>query len=263
MNLFNSPFLLISRSQSIIAAAFLIVVAATTFAQPLVPVDPEVSNESPHFLGAAALPPLPNDYSENFDTYAGSAATVPFGWSVSFTGTANFGGTNAGTSSAGGAYAYGAGSDFSFGALHTGTTGLITLAVNLINDTGSTLTSLTIQWNYEQWRFANTSGFDLSGTGALAGDATLNAADFTGATSGSAGAQTPVSLTLTGLSIAPGASYGLSWVTTDATGADNGIAIDDFAISAGSPIPELSTIQMLFLGGALLTGLSRLRRKLS
>lgn len=269
MNLPRNPTLhCVLRSKLVIVGAIVLLASSVSLlAQPIISLNLEDGGSRPRSIGSEIsgpkrLPPLPDDYSQDFDTYAGTAATVPLGWSVSFTGTANFGGANSGSSSAGAAYAYGTGSDFSFGALHTGTTGLITLAVASINDTGSTLTSLTIQWNYEQWRFANTSGFDLSGTGALAGNVTLNAADFAGAATGTSPTQIPISLTLSGLSIAPGVSYGLSWVTTDASGSDNGVAIDDFAISAGSPIPEPATIAMFVLGAGLLVGIRRFRCKL-
>lgn len=246
--------------------------AASTplFSQPLISLSLEHRDEmlrsrAPDIWNANGLPPLPNDYSQDFDAYAGTPATIPFGWTVSFSGNAVFNGTGAGTSATGGAWAYGTGSDFSFGALRTATPGNLTLAVALVNDTGATITDLTIQWNYEQWRYANISGFDLSGTGTLAGNVTVNAADFAGSASGTSGTPTatPISLTLSGLSIAPDATFGLSWVTTDASGSDNGIGIDDFAISAGSPVPELSTIPMVILGGGLLIGMRRFLRKVS
>src|SRR6266481_6739550 len=203
MNLLRNPTLhCVLRSKLVIVGAIVLLASSVSLlAQPIISLNLEDGGSRPRSIGpevsgSKRLSPLPDDYSQDFDGYGGTAVTVPLGWSVSFTGTANFGGTNSGSSSTGAAYAYGTGSDFSFGALHTGTTGLITLAVAFINDTGSTLTSLTIQWNYEQWRFANTSGLDLTGTGALAGNASVEAADFTGTTSGSAAAQTPISLTL-------------------------------------------------------------------
>lgn len=272
MNLLKSCTLVRTSWSGFVVAASAFLVAASTnlFAQPLISLNLEHRGESLYSIAsdtwnASSLPPLPNDYSQDFDTYVGTAATIPLGWTVSFTGSAVFNGAGTGTSATGGAWAYGTGSDFSLGALRATTPGNLTLAVALVNDTGATITDLTIQWNYEQWRYVNTSGFDLSGTGSLAGNATVNAADFAGGATGTNGTptSTPISLTLSGLSIAPGAAFGLSWVTTDASGSDNGVSIDDFAISAGSPVPELSTIPTVFLGGALLIGMHRFRRKLS
>jgi hypothetical protein len=210
-------------------------------------------------------------YSQNFNTYAGSAATIPTGWSIAFSGTATYNGQGNGGMGTAGAWAYGTtgGTDFAFGALRGATPGNLTLAVGFVNNTGSTITSLTFTWNYEQWRYANTTGFDLSGTGALAGNAIVNAADFVGLAVGTGGngtpTSTPISLTVSGLSIAPGATYGLSWVTTlPAMGnAGNGIAIDDFNLNLGAVIPEPSTWAMITLGAVLLLGVQCLRRKKS
>jgi len=185
-------------------------------------------------------------YTQNANSFLGTAVTVPAGWAYSFSGTSTYSGVGTGTSATGGAWAYGTGGENSFGALRSGTPGDITLSVNFVNNTGSTLTDLVIAFNYEQWRFANTSGWDLSGTGGLAGVALVNAADFAGVAVGPGPTSTPISLNLTGLSIANGATFGLSWLTTDATGSDNGVAVDDFSLSA--PVPEPSVYMLLGVG---------------
>ncbi len=140
-------------------------------------------------------------YTQNANSFAGTAVTVPAGWSYAFSGTATYNGVGTGTSATGGAWAYGLAGDNSFGALRSGTPGNITLAVNFTNNTGSTLTDLVISFNYEQWRFANTSGWDLSGTGGLAGVAAVNSADFVGSAMGVNGTptSTPIAITLSGI----------------------------------------------------------------
>jgi hypothetical protein len=179
-------------------------------------------------------------YSQNFNSYAGSAATMPTGWSATFNGTLAYKGTNAGTTTTGGAYAFGTSPDFSLGAVRSGSADPgITYIGSFTNGTGATITSLTLTWNYEQYRGAgNTSGWDLTGTGALASNAILNAQDFVGATSVSGTTSTSISFTLTGLSIAPGAAFGFSWATTDLGGADNDVGIDDFSMQAVTAVPE-------------------------
>ena len=200
-------------------------------------------------------------YTQNANSFAGTLVTVPAGWAYSFSGTATFNGVGTGTSATGGAWAYGLLGENSFGALRSGTPGNITLTVNFTNNTGSTLTDLVIAFNYEQWRYANTSGWDLSGTGGLAGVAMGNSADFVGSATGTSGTptSTPILLTLTGLSIANGTNFGLSWLTTDPTGSDNGVALDDFSLAA---IPEPS-VYMLLGVGILLCGQRFLRRRKS
>ncbi len=198
-------------------------------------------------------------YTQNANSFVGTAATVPVGWSYAFTGTATYNGVGTGTSATGGAWAYGLAGENSFGALRSATPGNITLAVNFTNNTGSTLTDLVITFNYEQWRFANTSGWDLSGTGGLAGVAAVNSADFVGSAIGVNGTptSTPIVITLSGLSIANGANFGLSWLTTDVTGADNGVALDDFTLGS---VPEPSVYVLLGVG-LLFCGQRFLRRR--
>jgi hypothetical protein len=200
-------------------------------------------------------------YTQDANSFAGTLVTVPAGWSFAFSGASTFNGVGNGSSNVGGAWAYGLLGENSFGALRSSTPGNLTLAVNFTNNTGSTLTDLVIAFNYEQWRFANTSGWDLSGTGGLAGVSMVNTADFVGSATGVNGVptSTPILLTLTGLSIANGANFGLSWLTTDTTGADNGVSVDDFSLSV---VPEPS-IYMLLGVGILLCGQRFLRRSKS
>jgi hypothetical protein len=124
-------------------------------------------------------------YSQNFDSYTGTALTIPSGWNVSFEGTVVYNGIGTGTSTTGGAWAYGISGDYSLGALRSGTPGNITLSVSFTNNTGKAINDITIQWNYEQWRYANTSGFNVSGTGVLTGNSNLDNQDFVGLASGS------------------------------------------------------------------------------
>lgn len=201
-------------------------------------------------------------YSQNFNSYAGSLATVPSGWAVSFSGTATYSGTGTGTSNVGGAWAYGSASEFSFGALRSGTPGNITLSVNFQNNTGSTIDSLTFSWDYEQWRYANTSGFDVSGTGGVLGNSTLNSKDFSGVASGTNGTVSTTavsSFTISGLSIANGATFGIQWLTTDGTSSDNGVAIDNFSLSA-TTVPEPQTWALIGIGSAFMIWNLRRRR---
>lgn len=201
-------------------------------------------------------------YTQNFNSYAGTSLSLPANW----TGAGlTFQGTGTGTSNSGGLYAFGSASEFSLGALRSGSnTG--TYTVSFTNGGATNITSLTIGWNYEQWRFANTSGLNVTGTGTLSSNTTLNAKDFAGVASGTNGtvATTAVSsFVLSGLTIAPGASFGLSWATTDATSSDNGVAIDDFSLSAtfaAAPVPEPSTAAAL-LGFTALAGAVGFRRR--
>ena len=198
--------------------------------------------------GQVSITSLPYSKSDNFNTpynpnsLANANATIPAGWTFSSSATAAYRGITASPGTSGGYYGFSNTTDSSLGALRTGAVGNITYTVSFVNNSGSTITALSIAWNYEQWTFNNTSGWDVTGTGQLATNTTLNAADFAGTTTGTAGASTPRSLSLTGLSIANGQSFGITWVTTDPTGGDNAVSIDDFSITASATASSYSGV---------------------
>ncbi len=187
---------------------------------------------------------LPYTKADNFDAYNPTSATtatstIPTGWS--FNGPANYKLRSAGTASAGGFYGFGLNSDYSLGALRSGSTGdTYSYSVNFTNNSGATITELTLSWDYEQWRYANASGWNVTGTGQLSSNATLNSKDFIGSNGGTNGTvyvTSVSSFTLTGLNIAPGQNFGVTWVTTDEPGSDNGISIDNFNMTAKNVVP--------------------------
>lgn len=200
-------------------------------------------------------------YSENFNSFAGTALSMPAGWTASFSGTPTYGGTNGGTTATGGVWAFGTTGEYSLGALRSGTPGNITFDVSFTNNTGSTITSITFTWDYEQYRYQNTSGFTLAGTGALS-LASLSSYSLSGSATGTSGTATvtPVSVTLSSLSISNGSSFGLRWVTTDLSGTDNNLAIDNFSMTATSAVPEPSTYAAL-AGACALGGVMWHRRR--
>ncbi|MES2851118.1 MAG: hypothetical protein V4685_18855, partial [Bacteroidota bacterium] len=188
-------------------------------------------------VGQISLTTIPQSYGEDFNSYAGTAVSIPTGWTGSST---NYRGIGDGSGNSGGAWALGTGGEYCLGSLYSGTNGEITYSVSFTNNTGSTITSLTIAWNYEQWRYANTSGLNCTATGALAGNTTIDALDFTGTASGTNAVvtTTPVaSFTLTGLSITNGSTFGISWITNGAaaSGSDNGAGIDNFSLTVPTP----------------------------
>ncbi|PQJ09087.1 hypothetical protein CJD36_021160 [Flavipsychrobacter stenotrophus] len=181
-------------------------------------------------------------YFENFNSF--SLGTAPLGWSYSGT----FRGTGTGTSNTGGIWCYGAGSDWSMGLLHSGSAGIIYITGSFTNATASTITALTISYNFEQWRYANGSGLVATSAGALAGSsATIQAAlSGSGSASGSSGTvtTTPKTVSLTGLSIAPGAAFSITWTVDDPGGSDNGVSVDDFRMcipNASFPVTAANT----------------------
>jgi uncharacterized repeat protein (TIGR01451 family) len=215
--------------------------------------------------------------TETFDTLSNTAGSttntaLPNGWYI----TEGGGGTrdneqyavDTGGSTTGDTYSYGsaAATDRALGELRSGT--LIPLfGAKFTNNTGATITSLDVSYTGEQWRFGgvhstvadrldfqySTNATDLStGTYLDANSLDFNPPITTGtagALDGNAAAnRTAISSTITGLSIPNGATFFIRLNDVDATGADDGLAIDDFAVTphggiatpTPTPTPSLS-----------------------
>jgi hypothetical protein len=206
--------------------------------------------------------------TENFDTLSNTAGsttntTLPTGWYITESG----GGArdneqyavDTGGSGTGDIYSYGAAAstDRALGALRSGT--LIPLyGAKLTNNTGTTITSLDVTYTGEEWRLGtaartdridfqiSTNATDLS-TGTYTDVDTL---DFTtpdtvtaGAKNGNAAAdRTTITATISSLSIPNGASFFIRWTDLDASGADDGLSVDDFSITpqVGAVTPTLN-----------------------
>ena len=214
----------------------------------------------------ASLTALDTPYTENFDTLAtaGASNALPAGWALEESGTStrNDGNYTAGTGSdnAGDVYAVGSVSstERAFGTLLSGTLTPI-VGASFTNNTGATITSLDISYTGEQWRFgavgrADELDFQYSTTatglnvGAFTGVSALNFVApiqaAVGARDGNAvGNRAAVSGTISGLSIAPGATFWIRWIDFNAAGADDGLAIDDFTLTPHGAVatqPSLS-----------------------
>ncbi|MFD2720857.1 beta strand repeat-containing protein [Hymenobacter monticola] len=224
--------------------------AATTAFTTATPPPPSIS------IAAVNTP-----YSENFNSLAtggtaNSISTLPLGW------TFDEADTNANTtyraddggSATGDTFSYGTGTatERAFGTLASGSL-QSTIGATYTNNTGVPITSLLISYTGELWRLSALSGrldrleFSYSTGGGTFATATytpfsaLNfstptTADFSaavGARNGNAAAnQTAVSGTISGLNIAPGAVFFIRWVDPDLTGNDDGLAIDNFSLTA-------------------------------
>ncbi|HEV7743379.1 MAG TPA: DUF4214 domain-containing protein [Pyrinomonadaceae bacterium] len=210
--------------------------------------------------GSVGLVTLGTPASENFDTLSNTAGsttntTLPTGWYITETG----GGArdneqyavDTGGSTTGDIYSYGAAAatDRALGELRSGT--LIPLfGAKFTNNTGATLTSLDVSYTGEQWRFGGVHStvadrldfqYSLNATDLSTGTyLDANALDFNPpVTTGTAGAldgnaaanRTAVSSSITGLSIPAGATFFIRLNDVDATGADDGLSVDNFSIT--------------------------------
>jgi uncharacterized repeat protein (TIGR01451 family) len=220
-------------------------------------------------LAAAATPPagaqcvsLSGAYTQSFDTLAGSGTTNALaltGWVIDETGSnANdlYTGDN-GATAAGDTYAYGAtgSGERALGGIQSGS--LVPLfGACFTNATGATLDELAIAYTGEQWRLGTLSRADslvfaystdatslTSGTWTTVPALTFTAPTTTGtlgALDGNAsGNRTNLSTTLSSLAIANGASFWIRFTDTNATSADDGLAVDDVSLTpqgGGGPL---------------------------
>jgi hypothetical protein len=192
-------------------------------------------------------------YTEDFDTLAAITSTsLPPGWAISETGTSanDSYGAGTGSSTTGNTYSFGAtgSADRALGAVRT--TGVAsTFGTVVTNATGGTVTQITIEFTGEQWRLGAVGradrldfAYSADGTSIITGAWTeVDALDFTGPiTAGATGAldgnaadnQLLISHTISGLSLLDGGNIWLRWVDFDASGSDDGLAIDNFSLLA-------------------------------
>lgn len=232
------------------------------------------------FAGAPALaqtiPLTGGTYSQDFDTLSNTAgsttnSTLPTGWLLTETGGGARDneqyGVDTGSSNTGDTYSYGASgsTERAFGSLRSGTLASV-IGACFTNATGNTLTSLAVAYTGEEWRLGTAARTDridfqysLDATSLTTGTwVDENALDFitpntatTGAKIGNDAAnRTALSATLGGLSIGNGATFCLRWNDSDASGADDGLAIDDFSINTGGvAVPALAVNDVTIIEG--------------
>lgn len=243
---------------------------------------------SPTHRSAAAtcisLTTLGSAYTQDFNTLAstGTSSTFPTGWALSESGTSANTTYTAGTGSSttGDTYSFGASgnTERAFGGLQSGSL-IPTIGACFTNDTGGTLTSLAITYTGEQWRLGATGradriDFQYSLNATSLADGTwvdVNALDFSspitsgtvGALNGNAAAnRAAISSTVGGLNIASGATFFIRWTDLNASGSDDGLAVDDFSLTPNPP-PSLSIDDVIVLEGDSGTTIARFTVSLS
>lgn len=205
-------------------------------------------------------------YTENFNSLAisGTSSILPAGWLFTEVGTnanTTYSADN-GASNSGNTFSYGSTSttERALGSLQSGSL-ISTLGVAYTNNTGGVITSLVISYTGEMWRAGVTNRnladrldfqYSTDATSLATGVWTdANSLDFSSPNiSVTAGAldgnsitnQVALSFTITGLNIANGATFYLRWTDFNIASSDDGLAIDDFSLTAnGTSLPVCTT----------------------
>lgn len=211
---------------------------------------------TPQVVQAAAVS-LAAPYSQGFDTLAASGTSNTWtddstlaGWYA--TRTVLIAGT--GTNTAGGLYSFGNSGDRALGAIASNSTGTVAFGVRMVNDSGATITDLSIAYTGEQWRNGGnttqqslTFAYQVAAADLTSGTWTaVSALDFTGPIATSSGGaldgnapanRTAISGTLSGLTLAPGQEIWLRWQEINDAGSDHGLSIDDLTVTVGTGAP--------------------------
>ena len=208
-------------------------------------------------------------YAQDFNTLAasGTSTALPSGWVLRETGTNANGIYTAGTgsSNAGDSYSFGAAgaADRALGGVRSGSL-VPSLGACFTNNTGAAISALDIAYVGEEWRLGTLARgsdrldfqYSLNATSLADGTwADADALDFatpnlTGASAGArdgnaAAFRTSLSATLDALSIPAGGTIWIRWNDFDASGADDGLSVDDFSLAVhgaagGPPVLEVS-----------------------
>lgn len=195
---------------------------------------------------------LVNTYTQDFNTLAntGTSSTLPTGWLFSEAGTNANALYTAGTgsSTAGDTYSFGTASsnDRAFGTLQSGSLNP-TIGAQIQNNSGTAITKLKITYTGEEWRLGTINRTDyllfqysLDATDLSTGTwtsvsnldlATIDASGPVGAKDGNS-LNKNISYTIRNLNIPAGAVFLIRWTDFNASGSDDGLAVDDFTIEA-------------------------------
>ncbi len=186
---------------------------------------------------------------------SGVSSIVLHGWALAESG-ANANTTytaNTGSANTGDTYSYGSdgSTERAFGGLFSSSLTPV-IGAEFQNDTGASITALVVSYVCEQWRLGATGRVDRmdfqfsvdavslttgnwNNVDALDCSSTVTTG-ATGRLDGNASAnRTALSAAVVGLNIANAAVFWLRWTDFNATGSDDGLAVDDFSIAPASP----------------------------
>jgi hypothetical protein len=211
--------------------------------------------------------------TQNFNSTISSGTTtnLPTGWIAGTAGTTVTAGT--GSSATAGYYLFGAAASAERALGSVDNAGTRTIGVYFQNNTGQTVTQLSISYKGEQWRAGTGSSdklvfaYSTDAAGSLTAGTwnAVTALDFASPNpannSNVVGNNSPnftyIGAVITGLSIANGGTFTLRWQDLAVANTDDGLGVDDFAIA----VPEPATVGAGgFLGTIVAAGWYRRHR---
>jgi hypothetical protein len=218
---------------------------------------------------------------EDFNTLANSGTTgtdLPTGWAFSETGSlANTSyGVSDGNANTGNTYSYGtvAATDRAFGGLRSGSLVPI-IGGSFTNNSGNTIGQLTISYRGEQWRIGTLNRMDrldfqysTNATSLTTGTwVNYDPLDFIApVTTGTVGALngnsapnfTLLNGIISGIAVPTGSTFWIRWLDVEASGADDGLSVDDFSITpCDAPVTCPQDFSICLIAGTIpLTGQS-------
>lgn len=228
----------------------------------------------PAMAQCVSLTTIGSASTQSFNTLSNTAGSTTnnltiTGWFMTETGggardneqyAVDTGGSNTGDT-----FSYGpaGNTDRALGGLQSGTL-IPVIGACFTNNSGSTISSLDVAYTGEQWRIGNTAAarddrldfqYSTDATSLTTGAWTdVNALDFTNPikTAGTAGAldgnaaanRTAISNSIASLSIANGATFWIRWNDLNSSGADDGLAVDDFSLTPQGGGPVVPTLNV-------------------
>lgn len=213
-------------------------------------------------LGSLAFAQIPltgygAPVTEDFNTLAsmGTSSAVPAGWAFVETGTnanTTYSAGN-GTGTGGDTYSWGAtaSAERAFGGLLSSSL-TPTFGASFVNNIGGPVGRLDIEYVGEQWRLGTLAREDrlnfqysLDATALNNGSwIDVDVLDFVAPVTGpaigaldgnAAGNRTAVFGSISGIALQPGATIWIRWADLNASGADDGLGVDDFRLTPREP----------------------------
>jgi hypothetical protein len=238
-------------------------------------------------VSAIVITNVGTPYTQDFNSLAasGTSAALPTHWTLAESrdgaNTTYSAGTGSGT--AGDTYSFGLGGDRALGGLQSGNV-LPLFGAYFENRTGGLINALEVEYTGEQWRLGATNRadrldfqFSLDATSLTTGTwSDWDGLDFVapmavagvGARDGNLPAnRIAIAAAIAGISLVNDATIWLRWSDFNAAGSDDGLAIDDFSLTAHAPVTAPSqsvpdSLPMAAAFGIVLAGLAAVRRGL-